>query len=530
MLLPEILSTNWDIIIIGSGMGGSVAAFELSKNYKVLLLERGPSYISHSDRLSLNTDDGRFLDNISLNVNNDLKVLKFPIGNGSGGGTLLYGAQLERFKSSDFEYKKYCAKDEYSNNFIDWPISLEDLDDYYKRAEDLFKISNIYEFNRDKLNYNPVKFKYIQKAFFDEFKKLGLAPYYSNVAYDFIEGCTGCGSKICINKCKNDAAKICIQPALINNKLYLLNGAEVIKINTTRENEDHFADGVVIIKDNKKYEINGKMVILASGALSSPKLLFNSANTFFPQGLGNISNQLGKNLMFHNSDFFLIKPKKYHIDDNINYKFISTDYFYIHEGVKYGTFQSVGIQLNSFYISKFLINKFNIIIGKPNKLILKIINLFSLFCEYFSLNRFVFASIIEDYPYPHNYVNLNTKDNSIHYTISNEQSKRSFKMKDLIREKIKDYYYITSISSKINLNLGHPCGTCRMGFGPNDSVLNKYNQVHFYKNLYVLDSSFFVSSGSTNPSLTIAANSLRVSDYINKNYLSLINSKNNLTH
>ena len=64
------------------------------------------------------------------------------------------------------------------------------------------------------------------------------------------------------------------------------------------------------------------------------------------------------------------------------------------------------------------------------------------------------------------------------------------------------------------LNGGHVCGTCRFGDDPRTSVLDRDNRAHDLDNLYVLDGSFFPSSGGINPSLTIIANSLRATDKI----------------
>jgi choline dehydrogenase-like flavoprotein len=62
--------------------------------------------------------------------------------------------------------------------------------------------------------------------------------------------------------------------------------------------------------------------------------------------------------------------------------------------------------------------------------------------------------------------------------------------------------------------VNHQCGTCRMGTDPADSVLDTACRAHDLDNLYVVDASFFPSSGATNPTLTIAANALRVADRI----------------
>ena len=65
-----------------------------------------------------------------------------------------------------------------------------------------------------------------------------------------------------------------------------------------------------------------------------------------------------------------------------------------------------------------------------------------------------------------------------------------------------------------NARIAHACGTCRFGTDPYTSVLDASNRAHDMDNLYVLDASFFPSSGGTNPALTLAANALRVADII----------------
>jgi choline dehydrogenase-like flavoprotein len=64
------------------------------------------------------------------------------------------------------------------------------------------------------------------------------------------------------------------------------------------------------------------------------------------------------------------------------------------------------------------------------------------------------------------------------------------------------------------LNFGHPCGTLRFGTDPGSSVLDPECRAHGLDNLYVVDASFMPSSMGVNPSLTIAANALRVAEVI----------------
>src|SRR5439155_1749392 len=63
-------------------------------------------------------------------------------------------------------------------------------------------------------------------------------------------------------------------------------------------------------------------------------------------------------------------------------------------------------------------------------------------------------------------------------------------------------------------SLGHQVGTCKFGEDPQTSVLDLNCRAHDVDNLYVVDASFFVSSGAVNPTLTIVANALRVGDHL----------------
>jgi choline dehydrogenase-like flavoprotein len=62
--------------------------------------------------------------------------------------------------------------------------------------------------------------------------------------------------------------------------------------------------------------------------------------------------------------------------------------------------------------------------------------------------------------------------------------------------------------------VAHQCGTARFGSDARNSVLDVNCRAHDVDNLYVVDSSFFPSSSSCNPSLTIIANALRVGDHL----------------
>ena len=79
---------------------------------------------------------------------------------------------------------------------------------------------------------------------------------------------------------------------------------------------------------------------------------------------------------------------------------------------------------------------------------------------------------------------------------------------------LKPYRFLLLKQAENNQRLAHACGTCRFGTDPRESVLDVNNKAHGLTNLYVVDASFFPSSGGTNPALTIAANALRVADHL----------------
>ena len=90
-------------------------------------------------------------------------------------------------------------------------------------------------------------------------------------------------------------------------------------------------------------------------------------------------------------------------------------------------------------------------------------------------------------------------------------------MRDAVGKSLRSFR-VAILNANGNLNYGHPCGTCRAGTSPQDSVVDKNCKVHAVDNLYVVDSSIMPTSGGTNPSLTIAANALRVAEAIHETY------------
>jgi choline dehydrogenase-like flavoprotein len=132
----------------------------------------------------------------------------------------------------------------------------------------------------------------------------------------------------------------------------------------------------------------------------------------------------------------------------------------------------------------------------------------------------MFVTIVEDLPYEDNRVYPDsTSVNGMRFTYRypRELSKRSKRFRARLAATLSPRHRLTVVTGgRNNLNYGHVCGTCRFGDDPETSVLDGNNRAHDLDNLYVTDASFFPSSGGTNPSLTVAANALRVGNIIDQ--------------
>jgi len=129
----------------------------------------------------------------------------------------------------------------------------------------------------------------------------------------------------------------------------------------------------------------------------------------------------------------------------------------------------------------------------------------------------VFATIVEDLPYARNRVMPRPRSEhevSYEYHYPNELRARNWTLFQGFSAAVRRRFAVRPLQSIGMLNNSHACGTCRFGDDPSTSVLDRNNRAHDLDNLYVVDASFFPSSGGINPSLTIVANSLRVGEQI----------------
>jgi len=482
-------------IVIGSGFGGSMAAFELmQKGYKVLLLERG-DWVQRSSE--------NWLRSSTMELTNHYSKSRYKVSppNTSGacycvgGPSVFYGGVSLRFRENDFSYDPKMSPD------ARWPISYEDIEPHYQKAEEILNIAGCDDLDPTKPKRSkpyprsPQPLSPASKKIQEAARSLNLSPFPLPMAIDHKTciRCTTCDAYACAISAKNDLCKMVLQP-LMNKGLTIktqklayrllrkgdaIDGIEVLDL-PTRTLETYKAD----------------IVILAAGALETPKLLLQSDLS----GINPASHAIGRYLMRHcNAVVFGV------FNDNsmqsTYHKNLAILDFYHQEldgSAKLGSIQQIMAPSAELFKAKL---KWPI--GNFTELLFP-----------YTLGLLIIA---EDQSCFQNGIALskNQKDEfGIPKTIiTHRYTQRDKRAREELIKKGKEVLTRSGALFNLKCNLptfSHALGTVRMGENPNTSPLDPYGRFRGVKNLYITDGSTFSTSGGVNPSLTIAANALRI--------------------
>lgn len=539
----DLERNEYDVIVIGTGMGGATIGYALAKSgKKVLFCEKGRSHLTGDESFKGDYAEnfserqpiaklkdkevlaraGRWWDEIE-DVSSERSQRFVPfIGCGTGGSSALYGMALERFYPVDFTPGHYFTEHHASTIPDAWPINYADLEKYYELAEQLYRVrgtADLLQPNAKRGHFrSPPALSPDGEEIHTFLLGRGLHPYRLPVGCEFKDGCPCCQSFLCEKNCKNDSATICLEPAIKNFGARLIEHCEVLRLEATRNK----VGGVVCRVGERLVVLRGKIVILAAGALSTPQILLNSASTDWPKGLANSSGLVGKNLMRHFIDLYAIKTKSQEAKPSGQKELAFNDFYTLGEQ-KFGTVQSFG----SLPPIGILLKGLNDDLRKsPFRCALPLFNclkpVLRVFLSRMFADRTVLASIMEDLPYMENRVELSSVPDPsgrssirISYSIRPSEKMRINALRKAMSRLLKPYSFLRIKQSENNERIAHACGTCRFGLDPQKSVLNSSNRAHGLENLYIVDASFFPTSGGTNPALTIAANALRVAEHIN---------------
>jgi len=512
----------YDVIIIGTGAGGGTLAHALAPTGKrILLLERG-GYVRREkanwDPRQVNVE-GRYQTKEEWRDSAG-KPLHPHTNYYVGGNTKFYGAALFRLRREDFGELRH-----HGGISPAWPISYEELEPYYLRAEHLYQVHG--ERGVDPTDppasagyrHPPVSHEPRIQKLADDFARLGLKPFHVPLGIQLDEKnrraskcirCDTCDGFPCLIDAKSDAQVLCVDPALQHPNVTLLTDAYVERLETSPTGRE--VTSVVVQRGGATERYRGSMVVVSAGAINSAALLLRSASDRHPRGLANGSDVVGRHYMGHTNSVLMAlsrcpNPTTFQKTLAIN------DFYFGSEEFPYpmGHISFVG-KLDGETLKA----------GAP-----AIAPGWTL--DLMARHSLDFWLTSEDLPDPENRVTLDREGRIVlSYRPNNEEGHRRL-ISTLER-------YMQQQSScpvhggecyqglfSRNLFLGqriplagvaHQNGTIRFGRDPKTSALDVNCRAHEVDNLYVVDASFFPSSAAVNPALTIMANALRVGDHL----------------
>ncbi len=540
----------YDICIIGSGAGAGPIAYELTKaGKKVVILEKGSIY----NEKDFSKDEIAFVRrNIitpslkeqyhTIEEFVDNQWMKFPTyetgwswwnGNILGGSSNFMSGYFHRLKPKDFRLKSEYGKAE-GSNIEDWPITYDELEKYYTKVEEEVGVSGeVTKYkhheprSKEKYAYTALEEHPITKLFDKACKKLKFTSYkvpraILSQAKENRNACyysNFCGSYGCSSGAKGSSRASLLIKALESGNLTIKSNCFVYKLDSTKT---EVTKAYYFTKEGTKKSIQAKLFVVAAQAVESSRLLLNSKNQYFPNGLANSSNQVGKNMIFTGGG---IGSGEFD-ETNLEYKELFTQGLFINRALKdwYYTKEFKGGTVDFLFEHANPIRRANLYKRDESGKLLFGQSLQENIFNNFTKKRVLNFEVFTDWT-PHNncFVSVDDKyKDKYGIPVANVRiaaHPQDLKVANFLAQKGKEV--LEKMGAKnIKLEMSAlpssnlQAGGCRFGNNPKTSVLNKYCQSHDIKNLFVADGSFMPTGGSVPHTWTIYANSFRVADYI----------------
>ncbi|RLA57862.1 MAG: oxidoreductase [Epsilonproteobacteria bacterium] len=549
----------YDVVIVGSGAAGGAVAYTLAKaGYKVAVLEKGRLL----KREEFSKDELAYCrrDIVTPSLFDEYHTIEEKVdgtweatptydsgwsfwnGNIVGGSSNFMSGMLHRLHPDDFRLKSKYGEIK-GANVVDWPISYEDLEPYYTLSEELVGISGHFEKHphepwRSKANFTQLATKEneVVKLLDKSCKALNIVPlvtpravlsqnvpgrdacYYSNL----------CGSYACSSGAKGSSREALLKPALATGNLTLMSNTHVKYLET--DSKDKVSSALVVDTiTGRERRIKGKIFVVAAQAHESARLLLNSANKYHPDGLGNSSGELGKNLLFSGGGSGQGELHKDSLKDIKFEDLMSTGLFVNRSVLDWyfvdhwwdGKFKGGSVEFmfeHQNIITRARKNNYEkgqLVWGKAlgERVVKRLTEQKTIRFEIFNdwlPNDNCFVSLDpkhkDKYGMPVGKLRLEGHPQDV------KVGKYIAKKCEKILEEMGAKNVYSSISSGAAQNL--VAGGCRFGNDPKTSVLNKYCRSHDVKNLFVADASFMPTGGSVAYTWTIYANAFRVAEHI----------------
>jgi choline dehydrogenase-like flavoprotein len=548
---------TYDAIVVGTGISGGWAAKELTeKGLKTLVLERGrmvkhPDYptatknpweLANADRptredlekqgvqnrtgYTIRQSTKHWFVNDLENPYTEVQRFDWMRGYHVGGRSIMWGRQSYRWSPMDFEAN---AKDGVG---VDWPVRYNEIAPWYDYVEKFIGVSG----NRDGLAQlpdgqflPPMELNCVEldlKKSMQE--KMGRFLTIGRVAHATAPLPHSPQRGTC--QYRNLCSRGCPYGGYFSSNSSTLPAAEKTGNMTLRPNSIVYelvydekkgkATGVKVLdaETGEQVEFSAKVIFLCASTFGSTFIMMNSTSNRFPNGFGNDSGELGHNIMDHH----LSVGARASVDGYMD-KYYSGRRA---NGVYIPRYRNIGKDKRDYmrgfgYQGGASRQGWNSLVSAEERLIGEDLKTAAMTPGAWGINLGGFGEIL---PYYENKVTLNNekKDKfglptlTFDAGLKENEKKMRVDMKNDAMEMLEaaGFKNIEGFDREIGIGLGiHEMGTARMGKDPKTSVLNKWNQVHACKNVFVTDGSFMASAACQNPSLTYMAMTARAVDY-----------------
>lgn len=523
-------------VVVGAGAGGGVVAKELAvAGLSVVLFERGDwaNYDQHDDDElrsqrthplgnPFGPDDQRHR-RVVVNSRGEARVVLPSEGGYNnnaacvGSGTVSYGAMAWRFMEKDFTMKSTYGHVE-GSTMEDWPISYDDLEHCYEKAEWEIGVAGDHEANpfmsERKKPYPMPAFSYNREGqlLHGAAKRLGLHPFSipmlrNSVRYNGRPACyrmRSCVGFACPVNAKCGTHNSVIPTAIESGNCELRTNCQVAEI---MQDEKGNATGIRYFDENDKGHVQtADIVVVAAAAVETARLLLNSKSKVFPNGMGNNYDWVGRNLQGHAytgaSGIF-----DYDIYDDVGPGacWAVCDFNHNNDGIVGG-----GALCNSFVTMPYLFTRTRPPGSKRWGL------------EHKEFQRSNYKRVVhvrgpfQEIPNFDARVQIDpkVKDHWGIPTVRLSGQRHEYDrigcqfMSDRATEILQEAGAVKTWQGVGGRGLSggqHQAGTARMGDDVQTSVTDRYGRVHQTDNVFVADGSLCVTNGGFNPALTIMA-------------------------
>ncbi|WP_411033573.1 GMC oxidoreductase [Shinella sp. BYT-45] len=495
------MTTQPDIVIIGSGIGGATMAAALAPTgAKIVILEAGdhlPDCPENRDQRAI-FQRGHFrpkemwyeADGTAFNPGNYYNV---------GGNSKFYGAVLVRYRREDFEEMRH--RDGISPA---WPFSYEELEPWYTAAEKLYNVRGTLGEDPTEPSHSapypfpPVPDEPAVAKVRAKLKANGLHPYSLPLGVDLdrwlAKAKTPWDAHPNCNDGKMDAESVGLAEALKHPNVELRTSCRVTRLATAPHGRT--VSTVHYVRGGEAESVSPRLVILSAGAVQSAALLLRSASEAFPNGLANSSDQVGRNFMNHNSSA-VIGVSPFYRNTSVYQKSFGFNDYYLSDG-------NGGPPLGNVQL-----------LGRVSGKILKA-NMPSMpewLLEQVASHAIDFYAMSEDLPHPESRILVDRDRIVLKWTRTNWQAHLDLvaRLKAALK---KAGFPIVLARAFDKRTPSHQCGTVRIGNDPATAPLDTWCRAYDHPNLFVVDASYLPTSAAVNPALTVAAQALRVADRI----------------